>query len=323
MPPINYERRFFFVMIQFPHRHILSINQLTTQDIAFILDTADSLKEILDRPIKKVPTLRGRTVVHLFFEPSTRTRLSFELAAKRLSADTVSVSASTSSVVKGETLIDTARNIEAMKPDIVIMRHFCSGAPHLIANKINASVINAGDGMNEHPTQALLDLMSVREKKGGFKGLKVVIVGDIKHSRVAHSDILAFNKMGALVTVCGPATLIPRDIERLGARLELDIDKALDGADVIIALRIQKERQGKVLVPSIREYSIRYGINKKRVKLASKDVLIMHPGPINRGVEMTPDVADATNSIILDQVTNGVAVRMALLVLLLSGENYR
>ncbi len=310
-------------MIQFSHRHILSINQLSTQDIAFILDTADSLKEILDRPIKKVPTLRGRTVVHLFFEPSTRTRLSFELAAKRLSADTVSVSASTSSVVKGETLIDTARNIEAMKPDIVIMRHFCSGAPHLIANRINASVINAGDGMNEHPTQALLDLMSVREKKGGFKGLKVVIVGDIKHSRVAHSDILAFNKMGALVTVCGPATLIPRDIERLGARLELDIDKALDGADVIIALRIQKERQGKVLIPSIREYSIRYGINKKRVKLASKDVLIMHPGPINRGVEMTPDVADATNSIILDQVTNGVAVRMALLVLLLSGESYR
>ena len=304
-------------MIIFKHRHILSINQLTVQDIEFILSSADSLKEILDRPIKKVPTLRGRTVVHLFFEPSTRTKLSFELAAKRLSADTVSVSASTSSVVKGESLIDTAKNIESMKPDIVVMRHFCSGAPHLIADRIRASVINAGDGMNEHPTQALLDLMSVKEKKGDFKGLKVVIVGDIKHSRVAHSDILAFSKMGAQVTVCGPATLMPKDIEHLGTKVELNIDKALDKADVIIALRIQKERQGKVLIPSIREYAIRYGINEKRVSLASKDVLIMHPGPINRGVEMTPDVADAANSIILDQVTNGVAVRMALLTLLL------
>jgi len=304
-------------MVIFKHRHILSINQLSVQDIEFILSAADSLKEILDRPIKKVPTLRGRTVVHLFFEPSTRTKLSFELAAKRLSADTVSVSASTSSVVKGESLIDTAKNIESMRPDIVVMRHFCSGAPHLIAGRIRASVINAGDGMNEHPTQALLDLMSVKEKKGDFKGLKVVIIGDIKHSRVAHSDILAFSKMGAQVTVCGPATLMPRDIEQLGAKVELNIDKALDKADVIIALRIQKERQGKVLIPSIREYAIRYGINEKRVSLASKDVLIMHPGPINRGVEMTPDVADAANSIILDQVTNGVAVRMALLTLLL------
>jgi len=307
-------------MTTFIHRHILSINQLTVQDIDFILETADSLKEILERPIKKVPTLRGRTVVHLFFEPSTRTKLSFELAAKRLSADTVSVSASTSSVVKGESLIDTAKNIEAMKPDIVIMRHFCSGAPHLIANRIQASVINAGDGMNEHPTQALLDLMSVKEKKGGFKGLRIVIVGDIKHSRVAHSDILAFSKMGADVTVCGPATLMPKNIEQLGAKVELNIDKALDKADVIIALRIQKERQGKVLIPSIREYALRYGINERRVRLASKDVLIMHPGPINRGVEMTPDVADATNSIILEQVTNGVVIRMALLVLLLSVE---
>ncbi len=307
-------------MTTFMHRHILSINQLSVQDIDFILDTADSLKEILERPIKKVPTLRGRTVVHLFFEPSTRTKLSFELAAKRLSADTVSVSASTSSVVKGETLIDTAKNIEAMKPDIVVMRHFCSGAPHLIASRIQASVINAGDGMNEHPTQALLDLMSVKEKKGGFKDLKVVIVGDIKHSRVAHSDILAFSKMGAKVTVCGPATLIPKDVESLGSKVELNIDKALDKADVIIALRIQKERQGKVLIPSIREYALRYGINERRVRLASKDVLIMHPGPINRGVEMTPDVADATNSIILEQVTNGVAIRMALLMLLLSAE---
>ena len=304
-------------MTIFKHRHILSINQLSVQDIEFILSAADSLKEILNRQIKKVPTLRGRTVVHLFFEPSTRTKLSFELAAKRLSADTVSVSASTSSVVKGESLIDTAKNIESMRPDIVVMRHFCSGAPHLIADRIRASVINAGDGMNEHPTQALLDLMSVKEKKGDFKGLKVVIVGDIKHSRVAHSDILAFSKMGAQVTVCGPATLMPRDIEHLGAKVELNIDKALDRADVIIALRIQKERQGKVLIPSIREYAIRYGINEKRVSLASKDVLIMHPGPINRGVEMTPDVADAANSIILDQVTNGVAVRMALLTLLL------
>ena len=320
MPPINMKGGFFFVMTTFMHRHILSINQLSVQDIDFILDTADSLKEILERPIKKVPTLRGRTVVHLFFEPSTRTKLSFELAAKRLSADTVSVSASTSSVVKGETLIDTAKNIEAMKPDIVVMRHFCSGAPHLIASRIQASVINAGDGMNEHPTQALLDLMSVKEKKGGFKDLKVVIVGDIKHSRVAHSDILAFSKMGAKVTVCGPATLIPKDVESLGSKVELNIDKALDKADVIIALRIQKERQGKVLIPSIREYALRYGINERRVRLASKDVLIMHPGPINRGVEMTPDVADATNSIILEQVTNGVAIRMALLMLLLSAE---
>jgi len=299
-------------------RHILGISHLEPEEIAFILDTAESLKEILDRPIKKVPPLRGKTIVHLFFEPSTRTKLSFELAAKRLSADTVSISKSTSSVVKGETLIDTAKNIEAMRPDIIVMRHCMTGAPHLLARHIDSAVINAGDGINEHPSQALLDLFSVREHFGKIEGLNLTIVGDIAHSRVAHSDIMAFSKMGAKVTVCGPATMMPPYIERLGCKVVFDLKEALQDADVVMALRIQKERQGMPLFPSEREYSRVFGLNSSIFSLIKDSCIIMHPGPINRGVEMSPDVADSARSIILDQVTNGVAVRMALFTLLLA-----
>lgn len=301
-----------------PHHHILGIALLSAEDIELILDTADALKEILDRPIKKVPPLRGKTMVHLFFEPSTRTRLSFELAAKRLSADTVGISASASSVVKGETLIDTARNIEAMRPDVVVLRHPHSGAPHLIAQHLQASVINAGDGINEHPSQALLDLFTVRERLGRIAGLRVAIIGDIAHSRVARSDILAFTKLGARVVVCGPATLMPPWIGVLGAEVTLQVDEALDRADVVIVLRIQKERQGRALIPSLREYACCFGLTAERVRLAKGGAIIMHPGPINRGVEITPEVADGPYSVILNQVTNGVAVRMALLSLLMS-----
>ncbi|NPA94274.1 MAG: aspartate carbamoyltransferase catalytic subunit [Thermodesulfobacteria bacterium] len=300
------------------NRHILGITYLSPDEISFILDTADSLKEILERPIKKVPPLRGRTIVNLFFEPSTRTKLSFELAAKRLSADTVSISASTSSVVKGETLIDTAKNIEAMKPDIIVMRHSMSGAPHLLAKHIDSAVINAGDGINEHPSQALLDMMSVREHFGRIDGLNITIIGDIAHSRVAHSDIIGFSKMGARVTVCGPATMIPPHIETLGCKVVYNIHEAVRDADVVMALRIQKERQGMALFPSEREYARVFGLDSSIFSLLRKDCVIMHPGPINRGVEMSPAVADSDRSIILDQVTNGVAVRMALFTLLLS-----
>ncbi len=298
--------------------HILGISHLSPDEIEFILRTAESMREILDRPIKKVPPLRGKTVVHVFFEPSTRTRLSFELAAKRLSADTVGISASASSVEKGENLIDTARNIQAMRPDAIVMRHPFSGAPHLLARYLDTSIINAGDGMNEHPSQALLDLFTVREAKGSFKGLKVAIIGDIAHSRVAHSDIMAFTRMGAEVTVCGPATLLPPYLEDLGARVKFRLDDALDGADVVMALRIQKERQARGLLPSNREYSMTFGLNMERLSGIAPDAIIMHPGPINRGVEMAPEVADGPWSVILDQVTNGVAVRMAILSLLLA-----
>ena len=300
-------------------RHILSISDLMHQDIELILDTADSLKEILARPIKKVPPLRGRTVVNLFFEPSTRTRLSFELAAKRLSADTVSVAAAASSVVKGETLIDTARNVEAMRPDVIVLRHSCSGAPHLMANYVKtAAVINAGDGMNEHPTQALLDLFTVKEHFGRLSGLKVAIIGDIAHSRVAHSDILAFTKMGADVFVSGAATMFPVMIETMGARVVPRPEEAIEGADVVMALRIQKERQGgRSLIPSVREYAAVFGLTSERMRLAKPGAIVMHPGPINRGVEMAPELADGPYSVILDQVTNGVAVRMAILSLIL------
>jgi aspartate carbamoyltransferase catalytic subunit len=299
-------------------RHILGISDLTHKDIELILDTADSLREILARPIKKVPPLRGRTIVNLFFEPSTRTRLSFELAAKRLSADTVSVSASTSSVVKGETLIDTAKNIEAMRPDVIVLRHPCSGAPHLMARYIKtAAVINAGDGMNEHPTQALLDLFTVKGHLGRLSGLKVAIIGDIAHSRVAHSDIRAFTKMGADVFVSGPATMFPAQIEAMGARVVLRPEEAIEGADVVMALRIQKERQGRSLIPGIREYASLYGLTLERLKLAKSGAIVMHPGPVNRGIEMAPDVQDGPFSVILDQVTNGVAIRMAILSLIL------
>ncbi|MDP3481633.1 MAG: aspartate carbamoyltransferase catalytic subunit [Desulfoprunum sp.] len=293
---------------------------MSVQDIYHIISTARSFKEISTRPIKKVPTLRGKTVVNLFFEPSTRTRLSFEIAAKRMSADTFNITASTSSATKGETLIDTAKNIEAMNPDIIVIRHSCSGAPQLLARHIGASIINAGDGSHEHPSQGLLDIMTVLEHKKDLTGLKITIVGDIAHSRVAVSDILGFIKMGAVVYVAGPATFIPAGIENLGAQVCASVEEAVDGADVVIALRIQQERQNDPLIPSLREYSAFYGINKKRLEAAKPDVLIMHPGPINRGVELNPDVADGPGSVILEQVNNGVAVRMALLYLVMGGD---
>ncbi|MDP2991870.1 MAG: aspartate carbamoyltransferase catalytic subunit [Deltaproteobacteria bacterium] len=305
----------------FTIKHVLDIAGLSPDQITYILDTAESFKEISTRSIKKVPTLRGKTVINLFFEPSTRTRVSFEIAAKRLSADTLSISASTSSVVKGETLIDTARNLEAMQPDVIVLRHSLSGAPHLLSRHVRASVINAGDGAHEHPTQALLDLLTVREKKGEIKGLKLAIIGDIAHSRVAHSNILGFTKMGANVVVSGPATMIPPYIEKLGAKVTLSIKEAVQGADAIMVLRIQLERQNKLSFPSIREYATYFGLNTQHLALAAPDVIVMHPGPINRGVEISPEVADGPHSVILDQVTNGVAVRMALLYLLLGSES--
>jgi len=306
---------------RFQHKHILGIEELSAKDIGFILDTAESFKEISQRPIKKVPTLRGKTVIHLFFEPSTRTRLSFEIAAKRMSADTFNISASTSSARKGETLIDTAKNLTSMNPDIIVIRHSSSGSPHLLAQHIKASVINAGDGTHEHPSQALLDMMTVREKKGKIEGLKIAIVGDISHSRVAHSNIIGFTKMGAQVHVSGPATLIPAGIKQLGAIVCHRVEDAVADADVVMALRIQKERQFDPLLPSLREYAAFFGINRTLLKLAKPDAIIMHPGPINRGVEMTFDVADGEQSVIMDQVTNGVAVRMALLYLIMGGED--
>ncbi len=304
----------------FAHKHILGLDHLSVPDIEHILNTAESFKEISGRSIKKVPVLRGKTVVTLFFEPSTRTRLSFDIAAKRMSADTFSISASTSSTTKGETLADTARNIEAMMPDIIVMRHPSSGAASYLAQRINTSVINAGDGTHEHPSQGLLDLMTVREHKGRIKGLKVAIIGDISHSRVAHSDIIGFSKMGAKVFVCGPATLIPKQISQLGAIVCSTVAEAVENADIVMPLRIQKERQNDPLIPSFREYASFFGINRETLKAARPDALVMHPGPINRGVELAPDVADSTQSVILDQVTNGVAVRMALMYLVLGGK---
>jgi len=303
----------------FARKHILDIDSLTVEEISHILDTARNMKEISDRPIKKVPTLRGKTIILFFYEPSTRTRMSFDIAAKRLSADCVSLSASTSSIVKGETLIDTARNLEAMKPDILVLRHSSAGAPHMLARAIKTSVINAGDGMHAHPTQALLDMMTVKECKGTVSGLKISIIGDISHSRVARSDIIGFTKMGSTVTVSGPPTMIPMGIESLGARVTYDVREAMADADVIMMLRIQKERQGALLFPSEREYDRVYGLNQEKLKLARPDVLIMHPGPLNRGVEISPELADGEYSIILDQVTNGVALRMALFYLLAGG----
>jgi len=306
-------------MVGFKQKHLLGIRELDPAEISLILDTADSFKEISTRSIKKVPTLRGKTIVHFFYEPSTRTRTSFEIAAKRLSADTVSLSASTSSMVKGETLIDTAQNLEAMNPDVVVIRHSSAGAPHLIAKFISPSIVNAGDGQHEHPTQSLLDMLTVRERKKRLDGLKISIVGDIEHSRVARSNLLGFTKMGSEVTLAGPPTFMPLNIRELGARVTYNIDEAIEDADVIMMLRIQLERQKKCLFPSVREYAHYFGLNKERLTRAKKDVLIMHPGPINRGVEISPDVADGPYSVILDQVTNGVAVRMAILYLLLGG----
>ncbi|MDF1615730.1 aspartate carbamoyltransferase catalytic subunit [Desulfurivibrio dismutans] len=304
----------------FPHRHILGLGDLAAADIDFILKTAESFKEISQRSIKKVPTLRGKTVINLFLEPSTRTRLSFEIAAKRMSADTFNISGAGSSTVKGETMVDTARNLAAMNPDCIIIRHACSGSPGLLARHIDASVINAGDGAHEHPSQALLDLMTVREHKGRIEGLKVAIIGDITHSRVAHSNIIGFAKMGAEVRVAGPATLIPPGIAAMGAQHCRSVRQAVSGADVVMALRIQKERQQDPLLPSLREYAIFYGITPEVMIHAASDAIIMHPGPINRGIELDPALADGPRSVILDQVTNGVAIRMALLYLIMGGE---
>jgi len=295
------------------------MDQLSVSDINLILDTADSLMEISSRDIKKVPTLRGKSIVNFFYEPSTRTKASFEMAAKRLSADTLSLSATDSSMVKGETLIDTARNLQAMNPDIIILRHSSSGAPHLLARYVDSGVINAGDGIHEHPTQALLDLFTIKKKKGRIKGLRAVIIGDIAHSRVARSNIIGLRKMGAEVTISGPPTMMPVDVESLGVKVILDPVKAVKNKDVIMLLRIQLERQDKVLFPSMREYAIFFGLNTQLIKGAKKDVIIMHPGPINRGVEITGDLADGPFSVILDQVSNGVAIRMALLYLLIGG----
>lgn len=304
----------------FRHKHVISLEDLSVDDINLILNTSESFKEISTRSIKKVPTLRGRTVINLFFEPSTRTRLSFEIAAKRMSADTFNISSATSSTVKGETLIDTARNLEAMNPDLIIIRHSSSGTPNLLAAHVKASVINAGDGTHEHPSQGLLDLFTVREKKGRISGLKIAIIGDIAHSRVAHSDIIGFRKMGAEVFVSGPATMLPSSLSCLGAVVCRDPREAIAGADVVMALRIQKERFQDPLLPSLREYATCFGINRQLMKEAKVDALVMHPGPINRGVEIDPNVADGPNSVILDQVTNGVALRMALLYLLMGGD---
>lgn len=301
----------------FPHRHILGIDHLSPDDIHHILTTAESFKEISSRPIKKVPTLRGNAIINLFFEPSTRTRLSFEVAAKRMSADTFNISASTSSATKGETLIDTARNIAAMNPDTIIIRHSFSGAPHMLTRYIDAAVINAGDGTHEHPSQGLLDMLTVREHKGRLDGLKVAIIGDILHSRVAHSNILGFTKMGSAVFVYGPSTLMPRGLDRLGATVCDSLQEVVEDADVLMTLRIQKERQNDATFPSLQEYASHFGVTRDVVALAKPDALVMHPGPINRGIELMPDVADGRQSVILDQVTNGVAIRMALLYLVM------
>ena len=303
-------------------KDLLGIADLSTDEINLILDTAEAMKEVGQRAIKKVPTLRGRTVVNLFFEPSTRTRTSFEIAEKRLSADTLNVAIGTSSVVKGETLVDTAMNIEAMAPSMIVLRHGSSGACHLLARICRAAIINAGDGMHEHPTQALLDAFTIRERKGRLAGLKVAIVGDLLHSRVLRSNILLLTRLGAEVWVCGPATLIPLGLERFGVRVTTSVDKAVENADVIMMLRIQLERMLGGFFPSLREYFATFGMTEARVSRAKPDVIIMHPGPMNRGVEIASEVADGPFSVILDQVANGVAVRMAVLYLLAGGAEH-
>ena len=308
--------------MQLSTKHLLGIKDLLPSDIALILQTAQQFKEVLQRPVKKVPSLRDVTIVNLFYENSTRTRISFELAEKRLGADTINFTTSASSVSKGETLLDTVNNILSMKVDMVVMRHSASGAPHFLAKHIPAAIINAGDGINEHPTQALLDALSIQEKLGGLEGKKVLLVGDIMHSRVALSNIYLLNKMGAEVMVSGPPTLIPKYIkEALNVQVEYNIKKALDWCDVANVLRIQLERQNQVLFSSLREYNLAYGISKKLLDTLKKEIVIMHPGPINRGVEIDSDVADGNQSIILQQVENGVAVRMAALYLLAGKTN--
>jgi aspartate carbamoyltransferase catalytic subunit len=303
--------------MQLSTKHLLGIKNLTSQDISLILSTAEQFKEVLQRPVKKVPSLREVTIVNLFYENSTRTRISFELAEKRLSADTINFAASSSSAAKGETLLDTVNNILSMKVDMVVMRHSASGAPHFLAEHIPAAIVNAGDGINEHPTQALLDAFSIQEKTGSLQGRKVALIGDIMHSRVAQSNIYLLKKMGAEVVVCGPPTLIPKHIaDALGVSVSYDIKETLAWCDVANVLRIQLERQNQVLFSSLREYNIAYGISRQLLDSLHKEIVIMHPGPINRGVELNSDVADSKQSIILQQVENGVAVRMAVLYLL-------
>lgn len=301
-------------------KDLLGLEELDAEEITTILDTTEAFRGVLDRPIKKVPTLRGKTVANLFFEPSTRTRISFELAEKRLSADSLNFSSSTSSVVKGETLKDTVQNIEAMGVDFVVMRHGASGSPHYIARNVQASVVNAGDGSHEHPTQGLLDMFTIRRKLGKLKGVKVAIIGDIAHSRVARSNIWGLTKLGAEVRVCGPSTLTPCDIEKMGVSWTWRVEEALEGVDVVNILRIQKERQTANLLPSLREYALYFGVNSERLKKAKPNVIIMHPGPMNRGVEIAQEVAEDGRNVILDQVTNGVATRMAVLYLLNGNE---
>jgi len=304
-------------------KHLLGIRELSSEQIVHLLDTAESFRDISKREIKKVPALRGRTVINLFFEPSTRTRTSFEIAAKRLSADAVNISVSTSSVSKGETLLDTARNLEAMSPDCIVIRHSSAGAPYHLPRVCNAAIVNAGDGSHEHPTQALLDALTIREHKGSIEGLKVAIIGDILHSRVARSNIYLLSKLGATVSVAGPGTLVPREFAELieqGVRVEQRIEDAVADADVVMVLRVQRERQTDAFFPSMREYAVHYGLRPDHLKLAAPDAIVMHPGPMNRGIEISSEIADGGRSLILDQVANGVAVRMAVLYLLAAAD---
>ena len=303
----------------FTRKDILGTQAMSASEISSILDTTESFLEVSTREVKKVPTLRGKTIINLFYEPSTRTRTSFEIAGKRLSADVINISTNSSSVVKGESLKDTAMTLAAMAADVIVMRHPASGAPHFIARQIPSAMINGGDGTHEHPTQALLDLFTIRQRKGTLAGLRVSIIGDIAHSRVARSNIFAMRTMGMEVRVCGPASLLPLQVEALGVRACTDLDTAVEDADIIMVLRLQLERQEKGLIPSLREYSQLYGLNLQRLEQAKPHVLIMHPGPINRGVEIAPEVAEGPYSLILDQVANGVALRMALLYLLTGG----
>src|SRR5438128_7523268 len=304
-------------------KHLLGIRELSADQIVHLLDTADSFRDISKREIKKVPALRGRTVINLFFEPSTRTRTSFEIAAKRLSADAINISVSTSSVSKGETLLDTARNLQAMAPDCIVIRHSSAGAPYHLTRVCNAAIVNAGDGSHEHPTQALLDALTIREHKGRIAGLKVAIIGDVLHSRVARSNIYLLSKLGASVSVAGPGTLVPPEFAELiesGVRVERRIEDALVDADVVMILRVQRERQTDAFVPSMREYAVHYGLQLRHLNLAAPDAIAMHPGPMNRGIEISSEIADGGRSLILEQVTNGVAVRMAVLYLLASAD---
>ncbi len=308
----------------FTRKHLLGIRELEASEITHLLDTAETFREISKRDIKKVPALRGRTVINLFFEPSTRTRTSFEIAAKRLSADAVNVSVSTSSVSKGETLSDTARNLEAMSPDCIVVRHSMAGAPQQLARMGNSPIVNAGDGSHEHPTQALLDALTIREYKGGIDGLKVAIIGDVLHSRVARSNIHLLTKLGATVCIAGPGTMVPAEFGEFvesGVRIEKRIEDAIEGADVVMVLRIQRERQDSAFFPSMREYAVHYGLRARHLERAAPDAIVMHPGPMNRGIEIASEVADGSSSLILDQVANGVAVRMAVLYLIAGGSH--